>query len=233
MGQANTLNRGWEMARGSLIGYLSSDDRLEPSAISKLVTALSMRPDAAVAYCDFELIDAQGRGFRIVQAEEFSQERLCVDLVCQPGPGALFRRDVFDRTGGWAGHLRHVPDFEFWLRASRFGPFVRVPHVISHYRIHEGSASFRPTTAERSMEIVKVMSAYWGGQTGLQAHRSMATAYLIAAKSHAQSGRFGAAIHCATLAVKFNRRLVFRLSFWRAMLSGMLRRFIYKLRLQT
>lgn len=233
MGQANTLNRGWEMARGSLIGYLSSDDRLEPNAISKLVKAMSERPDAAVAYCDFQLIDAQGRGFRTVQAEEFSQERLCVDLVCQPGPGALFRREVFDRTGGWAGHLRHVPDFEFWLRASRLGPFVRVPHVISHYRIHEGSASFRPTTAERSMEIVKVMSAYWGGETGSQVQRSLATAYLIAAKSHAQSGRFGSAIHCAMQAVKFNRRLVFRFSFWRAMLSGMLRRFIYKLRLQT
>ena len=25
-----------------------------------------------------------------------------------------------------------------------------------------GSASFRPTTAERSMEILKVMSEYWG-----------------------------------------------------------------------
>lgn len=226
-GQANTLNRGWEMARGSLIGYLSSDDRLEPNAVSKLVKALSERPDAAVAYCDFELIDAQGRGFRIVQAEEFSQERLCVDLVCQPGPGALFRREVFDSTGGWAGRLHHVPDFEFWLRASRFGPFVRVPEVLAHYRIHEGSASFMVTTAERSMEIISVMAAHWAGQSAPEVGRSMAAAHLFAAKSHAQSGRIGAGFLQWLNAVWRRPATLLAPAAWRMLLSGLLRRAVY------
>ena len=227
MGQANTLNRGWEMARGSLIGYLSSDDWLEPNAISKLVKALSERPDAVVAYCDFQLIDAQGRGYRMVQAEEFSQKRLSVDLVCQPGPGALFRREVFDRTGGWAGRLLHVPDFEFWLRASRFGPFIRVPQMLAHYRIHHGSASFMVTTAERSMEIVGVMIAHWGGQSGPEVGRSMAAAHLFAAKSHAQSGRMGASFLQCLAAVRYRPAALLAPAAWRMLLAGLLRRVGY------
>ncbi len=100
------------MAHGSLVGYLSSDDSLHPQAVSRLVQALADRPDAVVAYCDFDLIDAAGRAFRTVRTEDYNTTRLNVDLVCQPGPGALFRREVFDQTGGWAADLRQV---RFWV----------------------------------------------------------------------------------------------------------------------
>ena len=230
MGQANTLNRGWSMASGSLIGYLSSDDLLEPNAFTKLVKALTARPDASVAYCDFTLIDAEGQRFRTVNTEEFDEVRLCVDLVCQPGPGALFRREVFDRMGGWAGYLRQVPDFEFWLRASKFGPFVRVPEVLAHYRIHDGSASFRPTTVERSMEIVGVMSEYWGLQTGQKVNHSLAMANLVAAKSHAQSGRFAAGFAQWTQALRYSPKMLWSKLAWRIIASGLLRRSLHRLR---
>src|SRR5436190_11609912 len=37
-GQARTLNRGWRIARGELLGYLSDDDLLAPGAVDRLVT---------------------------------------------------------------------------------------------------------------------------------------------------------------------------------------------------
>lgn len=230
MGQARTLNRGWSMSGGSLLGYLSSDDRLKPDAVGQMVRALVNQPESVVAYCDFDLIDAKGRSFRTVYAEDFNADRLRVDLVCQPGPGALFRREVFEKTGGWIGQLRQVPDFEFWLRASRFGPFVRVPRVLAHYRIHDGSASFRPTTTERSMEIVEVMSAYWGVRSGPQVRRSLATAHQIAAKSHAQSGRLGACIVEWRKAAHYFPAIVLSIRPWRMIFSGLVRRMVYQLR---
>lgn len=229
MGQAKTLNKGWAMSSGTLLGYLSSDDRLTPNAVTHLVARLQREYSAVVAYCDFELIDAKGRCFRTVQAEDFNASRLQVDLVCQPGPGALFRRKIFETTGGWAGHLRQVPDFEFWLRASRFGDFVRIPEVLAHYRVHEGSASFRPTSAERSMEIVDVMTAYWGDQDHALARRSMSTAHLFSAKSHAQSGRTQPALIAAAHSIRLNYGQLVKSSFWRTMLSGGFRRLAFKI----
>ena len=229
VGQARTLNKGWKMARGSLIGYLSSDDCLHPQAVSRLVLTLANRPDAMVAYCDFELIDAAGRAFRTVRTEDYNAMRLHVDLVCQPGPGALFRREVFDLTGGWAEDLRQVPDFEFWLRASVLGCFVRVPEVLANYRIHEESASFAAAPAERSMEIVRVMEAYWEGQAGKKVGRSMAAAHLIAAKSHAQSGRLSASILQWLQAVSCQPATLWSPAAWRKLLSGLSRRAAYQI----
>lgn len=234
MGQARTLNKGWAMSRGELIGYLSSDDLLMPDAISRLVETLVTAPDAVVAYGDFDLIDAHSHHLRTIQAEDFDLRRLTVDLVCQPGAGALFRRTVFEQTGGWQPHLHHVPDFDFWLRVAHYGRFVRVSHVLAAYRVHDGSSSFRPVSGARSMEIVHAVDAYWASANASTEQRSaMASAYTLAARSHAQSGRFGAALHCAAVAIKFNWHLVLRPRFWRSMFAGMLRRLVYRLRFQT
>ena len=97
MGQAATLNRGWHLSAGQIIGYLSSDDCLKPTAVEELVKALLDSPDAILVYPDFDLIDASGNVFRQVQTEEFSIDRLEIDLVCQPGPGALFKKEIFKK----------------------------------------------------------------------------------------------------------------------------------------
>lgn len=228
VGQAKTLNRGWKMSRGSLLGYLSSDDRLLPDAVTRLVEGLTQHINAAVVYCDYDLIDAKGRFFRSVKAEEFSLNRLTVDLVCQPGPGALFRRDVFERAGGWNESLRQVPDFEFWLRASRFGHFIRLPEILAQYRIHEESTSFRPISAERSLEVVQVMKFYWKGvDSPEEARRSIATAQVISGKSHFQSGRLLNGLKQFYAAFCRDPSIFLAGTTWRMMSSGLLRRMLY------
>lgn len=233
MGQAKTLNRGWGMGHGSLLGYLSSDDRLAPNAISQLVNALVSRPDAAVAYGDFELIDANGRSFRKVRTEDFEEKRLCVDLVCQPGPGALFKRGIFDITGGWSGKLRQVPDFEFWLRVSQFGTFIRVPEFLAQYRVHEESASFRPISMERANEIVYVTRQRWDGSACADAATALGNAFLISARHHIQSGRIKEAALALQSALRSNTNLIFSLFAWRIVIRSLMRRLYYRIFVQT
>jgi len=228
-GQAATLNRGWGLARGEILAYLSSDDCLCPGAVTAMVQALQARPAAPVVYCDFWLIDAQGRRLREVQTEDFSAERLAVDLVCQPGPGAFFRRGLFDQTGGWSAALRQVPDFEFWLRAVNQGDFVRVPQCLAEYRIHEGSASFRVMPVARAEEIIGVVSGFWDARTRQEGRaRSMAKALSIAAKNHAQSGRVFPALRRFAQALGQRPALALELAMWRQLLVGFLRRSWYQ-----
>ncbi|MGM9516490.1 glycosyltransferase family 2 protein [Roseateles sp. DB2] len=230
-GQAATLNRGWQESRGDILAYLSSDDCLVPDAVSRMVQALEAQPQAAVAYCDFWLIDAEGRRLRESYTEAFDHDRLRASLVCQPGPGAFFRRRVFERQGGWRPELRQVPDFEFWLRASREGGFVRVPQLLAEYRIHEGSASFRAMPPERAEEIVKVVQAYWSDQPGTAlARRALARAHAIAAKNHGQSGRPGEALRAFFRALRLQPSMAGELGIWRQLLVGMLRRRWYQWR---
>lgn len=233
-GQASALNKGWSMARGDILAYLSSDDLLLPSAVSQMVHALRTNPNACVAYCDFRLIDASGKFIRDAQTEEFDETRLCVKLICQPGPGAFFRREIFDNSGGWNPAYRQVPDFEFWLRSVRYGSFLRVAQCLAEYRIHEGSGAFKIMSPERADEIILAVREYWStSQKRGDARQALARANAFSAKNHAQSGRFLKSITRFARAATLSPTLLTEKNFWRLILSGTLRRLVYKLRYIT
>jgi len=226
-GQSATLNRGWALARGEILGYLSSDGRFCDGAIEAIVAALTAQPEAAVAYCDYWLMDAQGKRLREHRSADFSREAMHVELVQPPGPGALFRREVFDRAGGWNAALRQVPDFDFWLRASDVGPFVRVPQCLAEYRIHDGSASFRMMSRQRADEIIGVVSTFWRGRQEPGQRRARSNALTLSAKNHAQSGRVLTALARFAHAAWLGPSLVLDVGMWRRLLAGFARRAYY------
>jgi len=230
-GQAATLNRGWAMSRGAILAYLSSDDLLAPGAIRTMVAALQARPGLGVAYCDCWLIGPDGQRVRPHLAKDFDLQAMQVGLVCHPGPAAFFRREVFETTGGWDVRRRQVPDFEFWLRASRRYGFARVPERLAEYRIHEGSASFQAMSPERANEIVEVVEGFWQGQPDSRdAQWSLARAFSISAKNHAQAGRPWVALRRLAQGLKLRPALALEPSLWRQLLTGFVRRLYYRAR---
>jgi glycosyltransferase involved in cell wall biosynthesis len=229
-GQAATLNEGWSLCRGKYLGYLSSDDLLDSNAVSRLVESIESRPTAVVAYGDFRLIDANGKLIREVATEDYCITRLRQDLICQPGPGAIFNRDVIKQVGDWNENLRQVPDFEFWTRVSRVGDFVRVPGALASCRVHLNSASFRAIDYDRCEEILKVVDDLKYNFEGLNKDRALAKAKLVAGKRHYSSGRKLRGAELWLAAIILNPTLLKQSSFWRLIGSAMLRRIVYKRR---
>jgi glycosyltransferase involved in cell wall biosynthesis len=228
MGQARTLNRGWMLSKGDYIGYLSADDLLKKNAISNLVDKIK-NTNLSVVYPDFELIDANSRYIRTVRTEDFNFNRLTLDLVCQPGPGALFQKKIFDALGGWNETLLHVADFEFWLRVAKVGDFSRVPEVLASFRIHEGSGSVKKVSKDKSDEIVKVMQNYWAGSKAETQKISLATAKIISARSHAQSGRYANALHSWLQGIIYSPKKGLSYAALKLIFSGLIRRMFYRL----
>ena len=125
-GQAVALNAGWAQASGIYLGYLGADDVLYANAVEKIVHFLETHPEFIGAYPDYHLIDVHSKVIRRVYAPDYDPRDLVERFICQPGPGALFRRAAFARTGGWNPSLRQMPDFDFWLRLSRSGSLARL-----------------------------------------------------------------------------------------------------------
>jgi glycosyltransferase involved in cell wall biosynthesis len=226
-GQAQTLNRAWAGAKGEIIGYLSSDDLLNPEAITKSVQALLTTPGSVACYCDFQLIDSNGHPGDIVCKGEFSDRILVEDLVCQPGPGAFFYKEAFMKAGMWNPTLHQLPDFDFWLRLSRLGTFVRIPEVLAYYRVHTESASYRPVSIERAEEIVNVMEGFWVDHpdTPFQRSLSLATSHLFAGNNHLRSGRLKVGTNQLLKSARLNPRLFLRFLTWRMIAANMIKHF--------
>ena len=60
-GQAAAINRGWELARGEVVGYLADDDLSLQVPSPRLVEELVADPDCAVVYPGYHIIDAGRR----------------------------------------------------------------------------------------------------------------------------------------------------------------------------
>lgn len=233
IGQAATLNKGWAMADGDILGYLSADDFLYPGAVSAAVAALSEQ-DAIVSYCDFDHVDPVGHRLRTVRRPEFSLEQMVTTLDCPPGPGAFFRRSAFMATGGWNPQLRQIPDFDFWLRMSHHGGFVHIPEVLAAWRVHPGSQSFAVASPERAEESVKVIEDFFSA-SGVASRllslkpQSMARAHLYCAQLHGRAGRYHAALSNIARAQQLYPGTLLQWQTWRSVANALLSRPLHHL----
>lgn len=156
VGQAATINRGLALARGELLGYLSSDDYLYPGAIEQLAAAAEADPDAEIVYPWFDVVDDADR---IVDTIACIQHTLVDALrwaLCVPGVGALMRRRCYERIGGWDERYRYCPDFEWWIRA-RDARFACVREVLGAWRAHDGSISTGALDVDYTYELLRVL----------------------------------------------------------------------------
>jgi len=198
MGQAQTLNKGWRMARGEILAYLGADDTLSPGAIAASVFALAANTDAVATYCDFELMDPSSRTVRVVHAPAYDYKRLVAELECAPGPGAFFRRRAWEQAGPWSPALRQMPDYDFWLRLGLVGRFVHIDRVLARLRVHDASQTFAQASEARADEPVRIIETFFAREDlpediRVLCSRAVAKANLISAQLHARAGRWQSA----------------------------------------
>ena len=195
MGQANTLNKGWKIGNGFYIGYLSSDDILYPGAISKLVSVLESNSDISVVYPNCHLINPRSQIIKKNVCREFDFESLVVRQECYIGPGALFRKDLFNKVGGWRSDLKLAPDREFWMRIGMYGHFEMIDEPLAGYRMHPKSISYYEKRPEIALEYVAVLDDFFSKKDistdiVLRKNEAYSNALLIVARSHFRSSDF-------------------------------------------
>ena len=163
IGQARTLNKGWSISNGEIIGYLSSDDILYTDAISKLVEVLLADSSIVCAFPDSDLIDIKSRVIKKNVCRSFDLGNLIIRQECFIGPGALFRRSAFDMVGGWKPNLKLAPDREFYIRLSAHGRFEMCKSTLAGYRMHQDSISYKDVSEDVGREYLWVLDDYFGG----------------------------------------------------------------------
>lgn len=155
MGQARTLNRGYEIARGEVLGYLSDDDLLAPGAVTRLVQELA-DPDVVAAYPGYHVIDGEGQVRDTIRPIEYSPHEAFRLIETVIGPGCLVRRPVLESTGGWDPSLHFMADFVLWLRVGLAGRVVRVAEPLASWRRHSDSITLQGG-AEHGSELLRLV----------------------------------------------------------------------------
>lgn len=99
-GQSHAINKGFQIARGTVVSWLNSDDLYLPGAICKAVEAFERNPAAGAVYGEGYLIDSEGQTTsRFPHTEAFNLWKLVYlsDYILQQT--VYFRKDVLDEIG--------------------------------------------------------------------------------------------------------------------------------------
>jgi glycosyltransferase involved in cell wall biosynthesis len=137
--QADALNKCIARTSGNWIVWLNADDLLAPGALKKAAGA--MRDGVDLVLGDYAYVDPTGRVTRVIPTRPLERRRL-LTRGCYAFSGSIvFRREVFDRFGGFDPQLRFAMDYEFYLRIAEHISMVHLSEVLAYFRVHPDSNS--------------------------------------------------------------------------------------------
>lgn len=151
-GPASAINKALEQARGTIIGWLNSDDLYTENAVQRAVTYFSQHPDKLLCYGEAQHIDA---GDTVI--DTYPTRRPDIGLagfrdgcfICQPT--MFFKASVRTLLGPLDESLKTSFDYDYWLRAFKAFPerIGYVPEVQAQSRLHDAciTVNMRRTVA--------------------------------------------------------------------------------------
>lgn len=205
MGETRTVNKGFSMAKGEIIGVVNSDDPLLPGAIRELVEKLVAEPELLVVYPDWDIIDENSKFLQKVKTRDYDYVDMLRDWFCIPGPATFFRHSLVKRLGGRDPQFRYVADFDFWLRAGLIGPCARVPKTLASFRHHPDSATITGSGDAMAREHIRLVKKTYSLP-------NLPREVLNVKKETFSSAYFLAATFCADDSVRLRKKL-YRLAF--------------------
>jgi len=166
-GQSDALNKGFAKAKGEWLFWLNADDVLLPGALNKISQLLQSSTHNSSNYpCwiagDTVYLDEKGivKDVRTdAKWRSWFGKRLS---VWTGGPSAFFRRELWERCGGFAADLKYAMDIDLWTRWAKAGErFVGLGDYVWGFRMHDesktGSGRF---AAEQAKELAAIDAKY-------------------------------------------------------------------------
>lgn len=157
MGEADTVNKGLQMAAGDYFIIVNADDPVLPGLVSIAVTFMEANPDVLVGYPRWLEIDAEGHTIGEFETYDYHYVDMIKGFYCMPGVGSIIRRRAIELAGGRDKSLRWASDMEHWFRIGLYGPFARIPHVLATHRTHPRAKTQADKGIAMMQEYIRVV----------------------------------------------------------------------------
>jgi glycosyltransferase involved in cell wall biosynthesis len=156
-GLAAKINFGFRCLPSEVkfINWLGDDDLLTPNSLITCLERIQKPDQPVLVFGGCEYIDSEGNKIFVNRSGDWAPGLLRFGPQLIPQPGALYRRDAFEKVGGLNQDLGWAFDFELFLLLSQIGKTAFVPEILSKFRWHAGSLSVS-RRAESVAEASKV-----------------------------------------------------------------------------
>lgn len=152
-------------ARAPLIAVAHADDRAYPERLARQVAVFRSEPDVVLAGTLWDGIDETGRCIRPADYWRLLRQSRFAPFSHS---SIMFRKDGFERAGGYRREAEFWEDLDLYYRMARLGRIVVLPEALSTVRHSRISTKFRrdPITFERAVDhMYRASAIYAAGGT--------------------------------------------------------------------
>jgi glycosyltransferase involved in cell wall biosynthesis len=168
-GQSDAVNRGMARARGRVLGWLNSDDRLRPGALARVVSLLDRAEP--IWLCGMTgMIDARGADsmnllawYKNWRTRHFSRFGLLLENFV-PQQSTFWNRSMWEQAGTLDIHRHLDMDYDLWLRFARVARPIVLAEKLADMRVHaaaKGTRQARQQLAD-TMATARIHAAEYG-----------------------------------------------------------------------
>lgn len=166
-GQSDAINKGMAAARGEILCWLNSDDRLRPGALRTVAERLGGRVGPAWLYGRARMVDGDGRPttswitrYKNWRGRRFTRFKLLTEnFISQM---ATFWNAAMWREAGGLDPDKHLDmDYDLWLRFAAVADPVVVRDELADFRVH-ADAKGSTRTAEQLADAYRTCRQHAG-----------------------------------------------------------------------
>ena len=138
LGLSGSSNAVVAHARAAIVARMDADDIAHPKRLERQWEVIKNSPDVAVVGTLCNGIDARGREVRPRDRWRLVRRSKYIPF---PHGSAMFRREMFDRVGGYDEAAAGAEDQELFTRMATQGRIVTLPDILYSYRYHANNAT--------------------------------------------------------------------------------------------
>jgi glycosyltransferase involved in cell wall biosynthesis len=161
-GQADAINRGFQLCTGDILAYLNSDDcYATETVVSTVVKHFQTDPEVDVVYGQRRFIDEDGYFRFSYPTRPFCEKSL--HLSCYMHQESTFwSRGIYEKAGGFVDEsYQFAMDYELWMRFLKFGAKVSgFDDVFGLFRYYDNQKSTAQWQQVGLPEIERVYKQY-------------------------------------------------------------------------
>ncbi len=161
-GQAHAVNKGFERARGEIVGWLNSDDTYEPGALEAVARFFAEHPGCDMLYGRAHYVDEDDQLLGVYPTRpEFHWQTLAHEcFICQPT--VFLRRRVLDELGFRLDErLQMCMDYDLWIRLGRRLEVRFLDRVLARSRMYRDNKTIS-RRSEVYREIFHTVRRHYG-----------------------------------------------------------------------
>jgi glycosyltransferase involved in cell wall biosynthesis len=137
LGLSGSSNAVVAQARASIVARMDADDVSHPDRLKRQLAIIESDPNVAVVGTLCVGIDADGREVRPRDRWRLVRRSGYIPF---PHGSAMFRREVFDRVGGY-DDTPHGEDQKLFSKMAAHGRVLTLPDILYSYRYHANNAT--------------------------------------------------------------------------------------------